>query len=118
MVNGVFDHVPEELPDGSGNTVTVTYPYVVIGEPYSQPSDTKTTRGEEVNLTLHAWSEYEGKREIYQILNACTNALKYRLDIEGFSLEKVSWDNMRVFDDIDPRYKHGVLIMRYTLKNN
>lgn len=107
MVTGVFDHVPENQP----------FPYVVIGEPSELPFDTKSTFGEEISLVLHVWSDYAGKKEAYNILAACQKALAYRLEVDGFKLLKVERAGKQVFDDIDPRIKHGVLRMRYTINN-
>ncbi|MED4461861.1 DUF3168 domain-containing protein [Metabacillus fastidiosus] len=107
MVTGVFDAVPENQ----------AYPYVVIGEPSELPFDTKSTFGEEISIVIHVWSDYAGKKETYNILNACLKSLSYKLDIEGFKLLKVERRGMTVFDDIDPKIKHGVLRMRYTIQN-
>ncbi len=105
MVTGVFDQVPENQP----------YPYVVIGEPNELPFDTKNTFGEEISLVIHVWSKYPGKKEAYNILGACQQALAKKLTVDGFRLLKVDRAGKQVFDDIDPVIKHGVLRMRYTI---
>lgn len=106
-VTDVFDSVPENQP----------YPYVVIGEPSTLPFDTKNTFGEELSIVIHVWSDYEGKKEAYEILNACQKALAYKLELTDFKILKAARLGMQVFDDIDPRIKHGVLRMKYTVKN-
>jgi len=107
MITGVFDAVKENQ----------AYPYVMIGEPKALPFDTKNTFGEEISIVIHVWSDYTGKKEAYDILNACLKALSYKLDIQGFELLKAERREMTVFDDINPDIKHGVLRMRYTIKN-
>jgi hypothetical protein len=107
MVTGVFDSVGEDQ----------AFPYITIGEPSLLPFDTKNTFGEEVSLVIHVWSDYAGKKECYDILNACFKALAYRLDVTGFKVLRAGRQSMRVFDDIDPVIKHGVLRMRYTINN-
>ncbi|MCJ0932923.1 DUF3168 domain-containing protein [Virgibacillus halodenitrificans] len=108
IVTGVFDHVPADQ----------AYPYVVIGEPVSDPWDTKTTTGEQIAIVIHVWSQYKGKKECYDILNACLQATSNRLSIEGgFSIENQERTNMTVFDDIDGKTRHGVLRLRYTINN-
>ncbi|MFL0365379.1 DUF3168 domain-containing protein [Pseudobacillus sp. 179-B 2D1 NHS] len=107
MITGVFDSVEEDQ----------AYPYVVIGEPNQVPFDTKNTFGEEISIVIHVWSNYAGKKEAYNILSACLKALSYKLDIQDFELLKVEKRGMTVFDDINPDIKHGVLRMRYTIKN-
>ncbi|MBT2680052.1 DUF3168 domain-containing protein [Bacillus sp. ISL-35] len=107
MITGVFDAVPKDQ----------AYPYVVIGEPAMLPFDTKTVPGEEISLVIHAWSDYPGKKETFNILNACQKALSYKLDLPGFWILKVERLGIQVFDDIDPRIRHGVLRMKYTLRS-
>lgn len=107
LVKGVFDAVEENQP----------YPYVVIGEPTTLPFDSKNTFGDEISLNIHVWSDYAGKKQTYDIMSACQNALAYYFDIPGFDVLRVERRGMQVFDDIDPRIKHGVARMRYTIKN-
>jgi len=57
LVTAVEDHVPAKR----------TYPYVVIADLTSLEFDTKTSTGEEVTVTLHAWSQHSGRKEILQI---------------------------------------------------
>jgi len=106
-VSGVFDAVPENQP----------YPYVVIGSPFTNPFDTKVTNGEEINLTIHVWSDYNGKKECYELLNICQQLLNYRHDVTNFKILRIDRKGTQVFDDIDPRIRHGVLNLRYTIKN-
>ncbi|MBT2661946.1 DUF3168 domain-containing protein [Bacillus sp. ISL-45] len=107
MITGVFDAVPKDQ----------VYPYVVIGEPTLLPFDTKTVPGEEISLVIHAWSDYAGKKETYNILNSCQKALSYKLELPGFQVLKVERLGIQVFDDIDPRIRHGVLRIKYTLRS-
>lgn len=107
-LTGVFDHVPKDQP----------FPYVVIGEPTTLPFDTKNTFGEELSLVIHAWSDYPGKKEAYEMLNSCQKALATKLEILEFKILKVERLGMQVFDDIDPRIKHGVLRMKYTIRSD
>ncbi|WP_164670966.1 DUF3168 domain-containing protein [Virgibacillus doumboii] len=118
LVTGVYDHVPKTIKDEQGNDIPVPFPYIVIGEPVSDPFDTKTTTGEQIALVIHVWSKYPGKKEAYDILNACLQATSRRLSIEGgFSIELQERTNMTVFDDIDGITRHGVLRLRFTIYN-
>lgn len=107
LVAGVFDAVSEDQP----------YPYVVIGEPAALPFESKSTFGEQIDMVIHVWSDYAGKKEAYEILSACQKALAYRLDLTGFRVLKVERKGISVFDDIDPRLRHGVLRMRFFINN-
>ncbi|MDX1807681.1 MAG: DUF3168 domain-containing protein [Paenisporosarcina sp.] len=108
MVTGVFDAVDEDQP----------FPYVTIGEPSMLPFTTKQKFGEELAIVIHVWSVYDGKKESIDILNLCLASLAVRLSLDGFIVRKVEVDEIRVFDDTDPRIKHGVLRMKYTIQNN
>lgn len=109
MTTGVFDSVEEDL----------VHPYITIGEPTEEPLETKTTYSEEISLVIHVWSAYSGKKQAYDILNAVLQAVGKGLSIEGpFTLQKVAKPRMTVIDDIDPRIKHGIARLKFTIKNN
>lgn len=65
----VYDHVPEGSP----------YPYVVIGDEAAGKLDTLTDDHSERFITLTVFSDYEGQKEVKQILQALRDALhRYR----------------------------------------
>lgn len=107
-VTGVFDAVEEGQE----------FPYITIGEPTMLPFNTKQKFGEELAIVIHVWSIYNGKKEAIDIINLCLKSLVVRMDLEGFSIEKVEVDNIRVFDDFDATIKHGTLRMKYTIQNS
>lgn len=107
-VTGVFDSVEEDQ----------AFPYVTISEPFMLPFETKQKFGEELSIVIHAWSTYNGKKEAVDILNLCLSSLSTRMNLNGFKVQKVKVDEIRVFDDADPRIKHGILRMKYTIQNN
>jgi len=106
-VTGVFDAVGEDQ----------LHPYITIGEPTMLPFTTKQKFGEELSIVIHAWSDYEGKKEAIDILNLCLKALAIQMTLEGFVIRKVEVDAIRVIDDLDPRIRHGILRMKYTIQN-
>lgn len=107
-VTGVFDSVEEDQ----------AFPYITIGEPIMMPLETKQKFGEELSIVIHAWSAYSGKKEAIDILNLCLASLSTRMTLDGFTVRKVHVDEIRVFDDADPRIKHGIARMKYTIQNN
>lgn len=107
-VTGVFDSVEEDQ----------TFPYITIGEPILLPFITKQKFGEELSIVIHAWSLYAGKKEAIDILNLCLASLSTRMTLDGFTIRKVDIDSIRVLDDVDPRIRHGVLHLKYTIQNN
>ena len=107
-VEGVFDFVEKGQ----------AFPYITINEPTMIPFTTKSKFGEEMSVVINSWSTYAGKKESYEILNLCLAALAKRMNLNGFSIKKVDIDQIRVIDDADPRIKHGILRMKYTIQNN
>lgn len=72
----VFDDVPQGE----------AFPYVVIGEEESRPWDLDCKSGSATLVTVHAFSRYQGSKEvkdigaaIYDILHNC------RMELDGFS---------------------------------
>ncbi|MDA7028456.1 DUF3168 domain-containing protein [Bacillus sp. CLL-7-23] len=107
-ITGVFDAVSKGQKK----------PYVTMGDDDVMPFDTKTSAGEEINVILHCWSDYNGKKEAMEILDLILQALtKQPLQIEGFSLCRSTLRGMQVITDIDGYTKHGILRMRYTINN-
>ncbi|WP_299514835.1 DUF3168 domain-containing protein [uncultured Rummeliibacillus sp.] len=102
----VCDYVPADIP----------YPYIVIGEPRTDPFTVKNSDIVDVFITLHIWSNYKGKKEAYDILTACHEAFLIKLDITGYTVNNTSWSDARVFDDIDGVLRHGVLTLKFNLE--
>lgn len=103
---GIYDYVPDDAP----------YPYIVIGEPRTDPFAVKNSDVVDVYITLHIWSNYKGKKQAYDILAACHEAFLYKLDITGYTVNKTSWSDARVFNDIDGVLRHGVLTLKFNLE--
>lgn len=109
MVTKIADHISDDME----------FPYIVIGEPSLTFEEIKNADVSEVSLTLHVWSSQEenrGNRQTYEILNAIFEALRPKLHLSSFDLIRVRVQEPKVFDDIDDRVKHGVIIYRFTLK--
>lgn len=107
-VTGVHDVVSEEH----------TFPYITVGEPNLLPFETKNNYSEAVSFVVHAWSDYEGKKQAYHILNEVFKAIGKGLSIEGpFVLLEVKKPTMQVIDDADPRIKHGIARFKVIIKN-
>ncbi|MGG3624397.1 DUF3168 domain-containing protein [Bacillus gobiensis] len=105
----IYDAVPENTP----------YPYVSIGEPTNNPFDTKSSLGENIILSVHCWSSYNGKKEAYEILNLILQSLSGPpLQIGGgFKLQDFRREQMNVIIDIDGKTKHGILELRFYINN-
>jgi hypothetical protein len=63
--NGVLDHVP-------AGTV---FPYVVLGETSARPMDSQRISGNEITVTIHAYSRGSGMHQLKNIMSAVYDAL-------------------------------------------
>lgn len=102
-ISDVLDDVNEGQP----------YPYVTIGDPVSNPWDTKTSIGENIVFVLHTWSDYQGKGESYTIMNLIHEALSRPQTIGGgFIVVRFERESQSVFTDVDGITRHGVMNFR------
>ena len=106
----VFDYVEH----------STEYPYLVVGTPETKEFITKTNFGEEVIFTIHAWSNYKGKKECYEMLDSelKTISKKYLELNEEFKVFKTEMLTLTVIDDIDGRTQHGILRLKFYIKEN
>ncbi|MBW3114189.1 DUF3168 domain-containing protein [Bacillus sp. MCCB 382] len=105
-ISGVYDEVSEGT----------AYPYVTIGNPTVNDWGSHTTEGEDITLTLHVWSDYKGKREVYEIFNLILEALTTTLTLSGgFSMEFQRREFMEVLEDNVTNARHGVIRLRYKI---
>lgn len=107
----VYDFVPEDA----------TPPYVVIGNNTAIDWDTKTQRGWECTVTLHAWSfEAAGQKVVNTLLGHIEDALHQQeanITVTGFSLVQIRSEYTETFqetaiDGQSDRYWHGVIRLR------
>ena len=96
------------------------YPYLVVGTPETKEFITKTNFGEEVIFTIHAWSNYKGKKECYEMLDSALKTIskKYLELNEEFKIFKTEMLTLTVIDDIDGRTQHGILRLKFYIKEN
>lgn len=106
----VFDYVEH----------STEYPYLVVGTPETKEFITKTNFGEEVIFTIHAWSNYKGKKECYEMLDSALKTIskKYLELNEEFKIFKTEMLTLTVIDDIDGRTQHGILRLKFYIKEN
>lgn len=97
----VFDRPP----------ATVTEPYVDIGEAYCLRADATCVDGQEVRLTLHAWSTYTGGfMEVKQVADAVVTALhQHPMTLATNRLISISHRLTRVMRDGDGVTSHAVI---------
>lgn len=97
LVTGVYD-----TPEGGTN-----FPYVTIGEATENPFNTFDKKGNEITLTLHIYSRYEGFKEGLQILERLNAVLDYQpLTVGSNSTVYCRYENSITMTDFDRITKH------------
>lgn len=103
----------DDVPEGS------VYPYVVIGEETATNNGTKTLDGVEHTLTLHAWSQYRGRREIKEIMQSVYEKLhNTAITVSGASLVNIRQEFSNTLAEQDGITRHGVMRFRAILFDN
>ena len=115
-INGIDDvNVPvfDDVPEGTA------YPYVVIGEETDSNNGTKTLDGIEHTLTIHAWSQYRGRREIKEIMQSVyENLHNTDISISGASLVNIRQEFNTTLAETDGITRHGVMRFRAVVFDN
>ena len=111
----IYDDVPD-LPEGQPFS---DFPYIVLGNDVSEPWDTDDTLGETYVCTIHAFSRYQGKKEIKEIVAAIYTALHRQaanLSATGYRFVDCLYEYSEIFDDDDGATRHGVCRYRITIE--
>lgn len=95
-------------------------PYIHFDEPYISTVYVRPDRVVDVTFTLHVWHNQQmsgdyGNRVPAEIMHAIKEALRFKLDVEGYRIMKVDITTERIFDDVNADVKHGVMTYRYML---
>ena len=107
MVTAVHDQVPEDA----------RFPYLAIGDDTAVDFGTKSETGQELTLTLHAWSRAHGRREVKDIL-ARIHALLHQqaLTVTGFAHMLTRFEFTQTFRDRDGLTQHGIARYRVVVQ--
>lgn len=88
-------------------------PYVDLGEADVTDWSTKTSDGGDHLLTIHVWSNYNGKKQAWQIIEQIRETLhEAYLALTGHTLVLLRHTDSRVFRDITDQDYHGVVEFR------
>lgn len=107
MINGVFDHVPQDTE----------YPYVTIGEMRASDYSTKTTAGVQIDFSVNVYSRGKGSKSCLDIITR-VNDLLHDVDLtlatcEHINTRFVSSDIIRRPDGLT---YHGVINFRVVVQ--
>src|SRR5438552_11630915 len=99
----VYDEVPK----------SVVFPYVTLGETRITDWSTGTERGEEHQLTLHAWSRQGGHKEAHLVAGALLQALHdVPLTLTDHRLINLRFSTADVRREADGRTYHALVRFR------
>jgi len=104
----VFDDTPE-------NEV---FPYITMGILTGRDWSDKFTPGQEVQITVHIWSQYAGKKEVLAIGDEVVQAITKQppLSLAGFNAVVDELDSHNVIMDIDGFTRHAILTFKYLIE--
>lgn len=90
-------------------------PYITLGEETVNEFGAKDFIGEDVTTLLHTWSDYDGKKQTKEIIDAILRALsRTPLTLTGYVIEDLKRENINVIRE-DGLY-HGLLRLRLRIK--
>ncbi|MCM3616679.1 DUF3168 domain-containing protein [Sutcliffiella horikoshii] len=96
---GIYDYVPEETD----------FPYVILGRVFSTPHKTKTTDGENVEITLDIWSTDKGKEETAKIMKQIEASLAEELSVGDAFLVSQDVKSREIMQEANDLYR-GTLV--------
>ena len=104
----VFDDTPE-------NEV---FPYITMGALTGRDWSDKFTPGQEVQITVHIWSQYAGKKEVLAIGDEVVQAITKQppLSLAGFNAVVDELDSHNVIMDIDGFTRQAILTFKYLIE--
>jgi hypothetical protein len=107
-ISGVFDAHPEPQK----------FPYITIGDGYSNQFTTFNRMGEEVFFNVHVWSRYKGFKEGHEISSDIFRLLaQQHLDIPSFGSVACFFESSETLRDIDGITRHLILRFRLLIQN-
>ena len=95
------------------------YPYILVGEETTANSGTITKDAVEHTITIHAWSQYRGKREIKEIMQSIYESLHNTdITVSGASLVNCRQEFSTTLAENDGITRHGVMRFRAVVFDN
>lgn len=109
----VYDHVPFE-PEGAPSE---NFPFAVVGDTEAQAWDNDTTLGAELDVSIHVWSRYLGRKEANEKMDIIYGLL-HRAVLTSAGYKFV--DSLFLFSDVfvmdDGKTRHGIMRFRLTIQ--
>lgn len=107
-VSGVFDSHPEPQ----------RFPYITIGDGYSNDFLAFERMGEEVFFNVHIWSRYKGFKESHEIAADVNRLLaQQHVDVGSFGEVPCFFDASETLRDVDGITRHVILRYRFLIQH-
>ena len=106
-----YDSVPQGQP----------MPYIIIGEDFGTRDDTKDITGEIASVTIHAWSDKKGKKQVKEMtarIEAAIFSSNVDLSGDGFTCLETALEEKQHFIDEDGKTNHGVIKISFKIQTN
>jgi cytochrome c556 len=106
-ISGVFDAHPEPQ----------VFPYVTLGDGYSNPFVQFERMGEEVYCNIHIWSRYKGFKESQEISADIQRLLaQQEHEVDEFGTVACYFDTSETMRDVDGITRHVILRYRFLIQ--
>lgn len=103
----VSDRIYDDVPPNT------QYPYVFFGDMEVEPDDTDDSEDNLIQWTLHVYSQYEGNKECYEIVDILDDIVR-RSGFESEGLVNIERTFRDTVPDGDGKTRHG--IARYRVR--
>lgn len=105
----VGQRIYDDVPQGTA------YPYIVVDDMTSVPFDTQGGVGAQVGVNIYCWSQYRGRKEVRQMMDAIYAALnRQALTISGHAHIDTLFMTSSTFRQGDGRTYSGMTSFRVT----
>lgn len=108
----VYDRVPQN----AAGQLTAKFPYIAIGDDHLVDDSDQSNEAYSAYCNVHVWSRKVGRVEAKTIMGAVLDALKTRLDVEGFRVISGLLDfGPEHRTEVDGLTSHSVATLHYRL---
>jgi hypothetical protein len=112
IISLVADRVYDDVPKDTA------FPYITLGDDTWNDGGDKSNSGHEVTVTIHTWSQYNGRLETLRLQDALYNLIHEKtipLSVGQVVLSRLEYST--VMRDPDGRTQHGVQRFRFILSS-
>lgn len=103
LVTTLGAKVYDTVPDGAA------FPYVAIGDVTEVFGDTMGKTGRDITVTIHAWSQYPGMKQVKEIASRVDELLdRWLPSVSGWNATHFLQEFFETFRDPDGITRHGV----------